>query len=35
VRYLCAGIYAEGPTDDRFLANLLDRLRERSAARWR
>ena len=24
--FLCAGVYAEGPTDDRFLCNLLDRL---------
>jgi len=24
--YLCAGIYAEGPTDERFLCKLVDRL---------
>jgi hypothetical protein len=26
VIYLCAGVYAEGPTDDRVLCNLLDHL---------
>ncbi|XXT17559.1 DUF4276 family protein [Sorangium sp. So ce429] len=24
--WLCAGVYAEGPTDDRFLCNLLNRI---------
>ncbi len=26
MKYLCAGIYAEGPTDERFLCQLVDRL---------
>ncbi|WP_437480996.1 DUF4276 family protein [Sorangium sp. So ce1014] len=26
MNWLCAGVYAEGPTDDRFLCNLLNRI---------
>lgn len=29
--YLCAGVYAEGPTDERFLCKLVDRLLQQIA----